>query len=246
MMYGPYTDFIAPWYALTALTAALVHRRRTGKGMYLEQSQLEAAITLLSPATLDYIVNGREASRLGNHHPYASPHGVYRCLGEDRWVTITIFTDEEWSSFCQAIGHPEWVKSEKFSTFKKRKENEDELDKLVEGWTINYAPGEIMNLLQTVGVSAGIVESNQDCFEDPQLEYRDAFTTLNHSVIGPHAYRNSSYKLSKVKNELRSAAPCLGEHNEYVYKEVLGFSDDDIADMLIDGTITTEADLLKS
>ena len=242
-IHGAYTDFISPFYLAIALIAALDHRRRTGKGMHLEQSQLEAGISFLGPAILDYAVNGRLATRMGNRDPYAVPHGCYRCLGVDRWCVITVRTDEEWEALCQAMGEPDWTKHPKFSTFLARKQNEDELDRLVERWTLDYTPEEVMYILQTAGVPAGVVQNPQDLFEDPQVKHRGHFQVLEHKVIGAHAYNAPAYKLSKTPARLWKAGPCLGEDNEYVYKEILGYGDEEIADLLAEGVITTEADV---
>jgi benzylsuccinate CoA-transferase BbsF subunit len=103
----PYTDTVTPPIAVTAIMAALDYRRRTGNGQYIDLSQHEVAVQHLAPAILDYTVNGREGGRIGNHHPYASPHGAYRCQGDDRWCAIAVFTDEEWKAFCEVIGDPQ-------------------------------------------------------------------------------------------------------------------------------------------
>lgn len=238
-----YTDYISPWYVVTAVIGALLYRRKTGKGMYLDQSQLEAGITFLGPAMLDYAVNNRVATRMGNRIPYAAPHGAYRCKGDERWCVIAVFTDEEWRSFCQAIGNPDWAQNEKFATLLGRKENEDELDRLIEEWTQNHAPEEVMHIMQAAGVPAAVVQNAEDIFEDPQVKHREHFRFLEHKVIGRHAYNAPAYKLSKTPANIWKAGQVLGEDNEYVYKEILGLSDEDIADLVVEGVITTEADL---
>jgi len=141
------------------------------------------------------------------------------------------------------MGEPEWTADPKFATFLGRKENEDELDRLVDEWTINYTPEDVMFRMQAAGVPAGVVQNCQDLFEDPQVKHRRHFQWLNHKVMGPLAHNTPAYQLSKTPCQLVKAGPCLGEDNEYVYKEILGYSDEEIADLLIDGVITTEADL---
>ena len=123
-----------------------------------------------------------------------------------------------------------------------RKENEDELDRLVGEWTKGYTAEQVMTLLQEAGVPAGAVRTCEDLLNDPQLQHRKHFRVLDHPVIGPHSYHAPAYQLSGTPCELRRAAPCLGQDNEYVYREILGLSDDDIADMLAEGVITTEYD----
>jgi len=164
-------------------------------------------------------------------------------LGEDRWVAIAVSSEEEWEDFCCVIGNPEWTKDTKFSTFLGRKQNEDELDRLVAEWTKDYTPEQIMTMMQDAGVPAGMVEAAEDLFNDPQLKHREHFRFLEHKVIGRHAYNAPAYQLSKTPNHIWKSGPCLSEDNEYVYKEILGYTDDDIADMLIEGVITTDTDV---
>ena len=234
---GPYTDFLAPHFNVLAILAALDYRRRTGKGQYIDMSQYENGAHFMSPLILDYAVNRRVAGRIGNHYPSAVPHGTYRCQGDDRWCAIAVFTDEEWESFCQVIGEPDWTRDAKFSTLLDRKQNEEELDRLVEEWTINHTAEEVMTRLQAAGVAAGLLENAQDLTErDPQLKHRHALWELDHPEAGVSHVPGPPFVLSKSPYELRRA-PMLGEHNEYALKEILGMSDEEIAELVIDGAL---------
>lgn len=230
--YGAYTDFIALMYAQAVVLAALDYRYRTGKGLYIDLSQIEAGLHFLGPALLDYTTNNRVLSRMGNRNDRACPHGAYPCSGEDRWVTIAVFSDDEWQRFCTIVGHPEWMQDARFATFLARKENEDELDRLIGEWTGQLDVVQVMSLMQSGGVAAGVVNKCSDLLSDPQLKERNDCVTLNHTEIGPHYYRTQGYNLSKTPEELVRPAPCLGEHNEYVLKELLNFSGDEIADVI--------------
>lgn len=122
---GVYTDYIVPHFSVPVLLAALLHRRRTGKGQYIDLSQYEAGLQFMAPVLLDYAVNHREANRMGNRSDHATLHGAYRCQGEDSWCAISVFTEEEWRSFCQVIGNPEWSNRPEFGTLLARKQHED-------------------------------------------------------------------------------------------------------------------------
>ena len=243
-LYNNYSDFVAPWYLTMAVIGALLYRRKTGKGMYLDQSQIEAGITMLAPLMLDYTVNGRITGRIGNHDPNMCPHNAYPCQGDDRWVVIAVRTDEEWPAFCQVIGKPGWAEDPGFATLAARKENEAELDQLIGEWTKNHSPELVMERMQTAGVPAGVMlSSGEGIVNDPQARHRQAFRWLEHREIGPLLHNSPSYHLSRTPAHIWKAAPCLGEDNEYVYKEILGYTDDEIADLMVAGVITTEADV---
>lgn len=230
-----YPDMIAPRYGVIALIAALDYRRRTGKGQYIDLSQYENCIQFLAPTILDYNVNKRIQERVASKDPYAAPHGAYRCKGDDRWCVIAVFTDSEWEAFCKVIGNPEWTKDAKFSTFLARKQNEDELNELVEKWTVNHTAEEVMTVMQQAGVRAGAVQTVDDVVErDPQLKYRRYFWKLNHPEIGETIYVRPNYILSKTPAQLRMPAPCFGEHTEYVCRELLGMSESEYDQLLIE------------
>lgn len=235
---GPYTDFVARHFSTLAILAALDYHRRTGKGQYIDMSQYESSIHFMAPLLLEYVTNQRVAHRMGNRCTHAAPHGAYRCRGNDRWCVIAVFTDEEWDCFCTVIGNPPWTADPKFNTLLARKENECELDSLVEQWTINHSPEEVMNLMQAAGVAAGVVQTGEDILEhDPQLKHRHFFWELDHPEVGRYRAPRAAFILSKAPCEVRRA-PLLGEHNEYVLKEVLGMSDEEISELVIEGIIS--------
>lgn len=230
-----YPDYISPRYGAIAVIAALLHRRRTGKGQYIDVSEYEDAIQFEIPVTLDWVVNQRIQTRMGNKCPYAAPHGAYQCKGDDRWCVIAVFSDSEWQAFCKVIGNPEWTKEARFSTLLTRKQNEDKLNQLVEEWTLNYTAEEVMNMMQQAGVKAGVVQTVEDVVEyDPQLKHRHFFWTLKHPECGETIHNRPNYILSKTPSELRMPAPLLGEHTDYVCKELLQMPEDEYVSLLLD------------
>ena len=242
--YGPFADYYTTHLVTTTMVAALVRKRKTGKGTYIDVASAEAVLWGgFETYAMDYLVNGREQTRMGNRHPYAAPHGAYLCQGgdfppaklpalemKDRWCAIAVFTDEEWQRFCKVIGEPAWTKDPKFATLASRKQNEDELDRLVGQWTRDYSAEEVMYLMQAGGVAAGVVQTNQDLSEDAQLRHRGHWVLLDHKEIGPSYYNNYGWRLSKTPAQ-HKPVPLLGEHNEYVLRDFLGMSDEEIAEM---------------
>ena len=224
-----YTDHLSPLFGGLALMAAIDYQQRTGEGQCIDQSQIESGINYISPLVLDYAVNQRELALTGNKCAYAAPHGAYRCKGEERWVAITVLTDQEWEAFCRVIGNPEWTQDARFATLGGRVKNSDELDKYINEWTINYTPEQVMEMMQKDGVAAGVVATAQDSESDPQLKEYDFFHEIEHPYLGKQKFFHPpGFTLSDATAELHRPV-FLGEHTEYICKDILGISDDDFA-----------------
>jgi len=230
-----YTDCISPRFATAALIAALDYRKRTGKGQLLDLSQFETAIYFIAPGILDYTVNDREPERIGNSSPDAAPHGVYPCRGNDRWCTVAVTSDEEWTNLCREMGKPEYIEDPRFATLADRKKNENELNKLVGEWTVNLTPEEVMERLQKAGVPAGVVKNAADMIEDPQLRKRNIYWPMEHSEMGMFTHLGQSFQLSKTPSKAYSPSPLLGEHTEYVCTKILNMPDEEFIDLMQKG-----------
>ena len=245
--YGAYSDFINPPNALAAVIAALEFRRRTGRGQHLDLSQFECAAQFMTPAIMDFVINGRVMSRRGNSDDAYAPHGAYPCKEEVRpltgkgqsWCAISVSSDEEWKALCNAMGKPAWANDVRFSTFEGRRGNEEEIDRLLGEWTAQHEAQELMRLLQEASVPAGAVQSQADLREDPQLQHQGFFQWLDHTECGPMPYDGLQFLLSKTPGKLRMPHALVGEHNEFVMKELLGLSDDEIADLIIEEVLET-------
>jgi len=234
--YGPYTDFVGGRFLAAAVLAAVDYRRRTGKGQYLDLSQYESALHYLSTTLLDYGVNGRVQTRVGNQSIHAAPHGVFRCKGDDRWCAIAV-PDTKWRDFCRAIDKEDLADDPRFATMLDRIKDRAELEEIVEGWTVNLPQETVMTLLQEAGIAAGTVENGEDVHSDPQFAYRQHFQQLNHDEMGTHSNSRVAFRLSKTPGELTSPAPCLGQDNEHVYTSILGYSSEEFVELLTDGVL---------
>jgi crotonobetainyl-CoA:carnitine CoA-transferase CaiB-like acyl-CoA transferase len=232
-----FMDHYMPWMVVTTLLAALEHRDKTGRGQYLDFSDFEGCLDVLDTAILDYNINGRALSRQGNHHRAAAPHGAYRCQGDDRWCAIAVFNDEEWRSFCKVIGNPAWTRAERFNTLTGRLKNVDELDGLVEAWTQDQKAEDVMLKMQQSGVGAMVVKNAKDVYEDPQLAYRDHFWDPGDDSLKPFTFEAPSARLSKTPARLYRRFPFMGEHNDWVYEELLGLSSEEFGQLVEEGVI---------
>ena len=232
-----YADVVQPVFTVIAILAALDYRRRTGKGQYIDSTQVETMVQFISPAMVDYFADGEIETRMGNRSSHAAPHAVFPCKGEDRWCAIAVFEESEWRNLCQAMGNPEWSSHPKFATLASRKRHEDELESLIGRWTVNHDRHDLMTMLQEAGVPAGAVQDGADLVDrDPHLLARGSFVRLTHPVAGECNHPTQPVKLSGNPSHTRTS-PRLGEHNEYVYKELLGLPEEEYSMMQNEGVL---------
>ena len=215
-------------FAVFGVITGLIHRKRTGKGQWMDVAQIQTTMHCFGEIYMDAAWNGRVQRTLGNRHRSAA-QGCYRCKGEDAWVNITINTDEEWQGFCRAIENPALAGDERFEDVISRYRNHDQLDAVISEWTILKDKFEVFHLLQMHGVPAGPVENWKDTYADPQLNARDFFQTITQKDCGTHRYPGWPWKLSETPCRVNHPPCMLGEDNDYVYKEVIGMNDKEIA-----------------
>ena len=221
----------------SAILAALHYRLKTGKGQYIDLSEEETAIGFQPQKLMDYAMNGKEAEQMGNRHPAMAPHGVYRCAGEDEWVSIAVGGEEEWERLCSAIGREELARDPMFATVSARKENEDTLDEAVERWTRNRSKTEVMKTLQESGVGAVATFTNADLHHDEHLAGRGFFTWNEHPVQGLAKMPAQPWRMSGTPLSMTRPGPKIGEHNGYVLEELLGLSRGEVEGLVGGGVV---------
>ena len=234
--FGPYTDYPAPRFALTALLAALDHRRRTGEGVFIDQAQAEGTLQLLAPALIDYKSGGPALSRRGNDDPQMVPHDVYECAPpegrSESWVAIAVADEDQWSRFAEIVG------LDASAPFEDRLAQRPEIDAAVGLWTGQRTAQEVEAALQAAGVSAHALSTTEDAANDPQLAHRNHFRRLPHGLHGETVVEGPRYILSETPVEPPRPAPQYGEHNELILRDVLGLSDDEIAALAASGALS--------
>ena len=219
--YGAYTDFLLPHIAVSAIVAALDHRKRTGQGQHLDLSQLEASLYFVGPSMMDYSANGRVTARDGNRDPAMAPHAAYACAGEQSWCTIACASDDQWNTLCTVMNTVHLVNDPRFTTLADRKANEAALDAEVARWTSTLSAAEVMRLCAAAGVAAGKVLNPEGMFADPQLLARGQFVFMDHAEMGSYASDGNSFIMSDA-TPIYSPAPLLGEHTEEICRGILG------------------------
>lgn len=218
---------------------ALLHRRRTGRGQYVETAIIENFLPFLGWAFMDCVLNGRVNRTLGNRHTSAI-QGCYPCRGQDRWAVITIQDDAQWQGLLRAMGDPSWSRDERFADVLSRYRNQDALDEHISAWTRQHDPHDVMHLLQEQGIPAGVVLNQADAYADPHLKERGYFQPITHQEVGPYLSPGPPWRFSACPLTIPRPAPCLGEHNEYIYKELLGFTQGEYLRFQEEGHIGSE------
>jgi crotonobetainyl-CoA:carnitine CoA-transferase CaiB-like acyl-CoA transferase len=238
-----YMDHTGAYYMAIAILLALYHRNRTGEGQWVDLACTEAGTVLNGPALLDYTVNGRPLRREGSpdsnrsQFPRMAPHGVYPSQGEDRWVAIACRTDEEWRRLAEHIGE-EWTANERYATLDGRIASEDEIDGALSAWTSARENAATAAALQALGIPATIVATPQERIDqDPNTSAWGLWPTVKHSYMGDVRVDGIAVHMSRTDWKIERGAGCLGEHNSYVYGELLGYSAKEIESWKAEGVV---------
>ena len=231
--YLAYTDATSPRLTVAVVVAALDWRRRSGRGATIDFSQIEGGVHFLSPAVLEYEVNGDDTARVGNADRYFVPHGVYPAgpPGADRWVALACRDDQDWRALCAWMARPDLADLD----YDARRTREAELDELLSVWASGQDPAAFENAGQSRGLAVHQVQNSPECITDAQLLHREHYVKVDHAVHGHSWTEQFGVRASRTGRRPQRAGPCWGEHNDYVLREVLGYDDDQIANLIIAG-----------
>lgn len=224
--------------AAVAVCAALVAKRRTGKGVHIDLSLWESMTVLNAEAWMGYAMNGIAPAPIGNRDPWMAPHGCFRCLGEDDWVSIACRSDEEWKELCLSIDRADWIADPRFRTASDRKANEDALDEMIGNWTRGRDKWEVTRLLQARCVPAFPSMTTKDLALDPHLEERGFFARLEHPEVGVQTHAGIPWRLGNSPNGVASPAPCMGQHTDEILRDIVGLSDDEVQSLKARGILS--------
>jgi benzylsuccinate CoA-transferase BbsF subunit len=219
-----------------AVIAALYRRRRTGEGQHIDLSSTEVMSSMMGEAFLEHSMNGRVPGRRGNRHDVMAPHDCYPCAGENRWVSIAVGSDEEWTALKGAIGDPA-LEDERFAGPAERWQSQDELDRIIERWTRSRDAGDLVNLLQAAGVATMRVHIEDSIADDPHVAARGFIETIEHPAVGNRRVVGAPWRFGAGGVGIRRPAPLLGEHNDYVLGEILELPADEIERLTAEGVV---------
>jgi crotonobetainyl-CoA:carnitine CoA-transferase CaiB-like acyl-CoA transferase len=243
--YDPYSigDPNAGVHALNALLLALEHRRRTGRGVLVEASMVDAATNIAAEQVVEYCAYGALLERAGNRGPTAAPQNLYRSADTDEfgrldsWVAIAVETDDQWISLGHALGSPSWATDPSLATIVGRRAQHDAIDEHLAAWCADRSSDDIVAILWNAGVPVAKVIQPHRQTELEQLSFRDFFEVVDHPVNGPARLSTVPIRFSTGPGPFHTQpAPVLGQHNHELLAE-LGLSASEIAELEADGVI---------
>ena len=238
-----YGDPVAGTAAAGAVIMALIARKRTGRGQYIELAQREALTGHIGEYVVGYSITGEIPKRIGNRHPFQSPHGCYPALGEDKWVTIACRDDLDFAALCHVMGAPDLADDERFREAHHRYANQDELDQLIAEWTRDQDASAVFDLLSQAGVPCGPVLTHVDLYANPHLRERGFFEHVEHVDAGSWDMDGPAYDFARRPTSIRKNAPAFGEHNAYVFGEILGMDESEVASLYEAGVTSNEPNM---
>jgi crotonobetainyl-CoA:carnitine CoA-transferase CaiB-like acyl-CoA transferase len=236
--FGTITDSISPRFGAVAVTAALLHRARTGRGSYIDLSQVETGVYGLTEWLLGYAASARSYARVGNRSPHAVPHGVFRCADDDRWIALAVHDDADWQRLVRAMGSPAWATAPALATLDGRLREVDRIEQRLGEWTAARPADALAAELQAVGLDAALVADMQDLLADPQLAERGHFVELTHPVVGRHVVEANGMRFSDSPMRFTRPAPCLAADSATVYGELLGLSQAEVDELSAAGVLS--------
>jgi crotonobetainyl-CoA:carnitine CoA-transferase CaiB-like acyl-CoA transferase len=186
---------------------------------------------LLPEGLMEYAMNGTQPPRQSNRDPHMAPHGVFRCRGEDRWVSLAVRNDAEWQQLCTVMGRTALATDPRFARLAARKENEDALEQIVSDWTQVRSADEVTQSLQRAGIAAYPALDGRDMLANPHVAARGFFVELEHPEVGKRRHLGIPWKMSRTPCAVRRPAPCLGQDTDYVLSDILGLSREQISSL---------------
>ncbi|WP_337188137.1 CoA transferase [Phenylobacterium sp.] len=235
--HGPWTDAVAPRYIAVSVLAALHRRQATGKGVHIDLGQADAGLQFLTPAYMDYVVNGVTTERDGRAgSPLRAPCGAYPSQGEDRWVVVDAAQEAAWSALREIVGEP--LSDDRFSTLVGRLRAREDLDARIAAWTARRTAEEAEATLQAAGVPAHAIHRDVDLSEDPDLEHVSFFKPVSDPLIGESWIPGPQFALRRTPHAETRAGPRIGDSTDQILEQHLGLSPDEIGRLKASGVLT--------
>lgn len=240
-----YGDPIGGVYGAASLLTAIYHRRRTGRGQWINNTQIEAMLPFTAHSVLIRQATGREPKRLGNRHSHMAPHGVFACMGEDRWVALAVPDGKGWQGLCALMGRRDWAADEELATVEGRRARQDELEEGIAAWAIHQPRDMAAAALQDAGVAAGAVLHLDEVAENFHFQARNFFYDTDRPHVGQHWQASLPFTCNGERYPFRGFAPYLGGDSEQVLTGILGVSPERYQDLLSKAIVSLKPTQLR-
>ena len=241
MNHVAYGDPIGGMNAGAAALLALLHRKLTGQGQYVDLSQVECMFPLVAAWVIEQSVTGKVVRR-GNRHPLYAPNGVFRCAGEDRWIAISVTSDANFAALCGVIGRPDLGADPALATTHGRGLQQDRLEAAIAAWTGTQDAEAAMATLQRAGIAAGVARWPGELMRsEPHLAARGHWQVIDRAWLGPHQQPSLPFRMNGATIPIRFPAPTLGQYTEGVLRRLLGLGDAEITALREARIIGTQA-----
>ncbi len=229
------TDIVAGLYAVIAIQAALQVRQKTGEGQYLDISLFDTQLAWLANVASNFLVSGNLPERYGNAHANIVPYQSF--AARDGYFALAVGNDRQFQRLCDQIGHPEWSGNPRFGTNSARVEHREELCPLLQAIFLQRRASEWLALLEQAGIPCGPINTLDKVFAEPQVAARQMRIQMEHPTTGDIPMVASPLKMQATPVSYRLPPPRLGEHTWQVLKEVLGYSDQHVQDVISSGVV---------
>ena len=241
-----YPDFITCWTGLTALMAAVLHRKATGNGQWIDMGMYQIGVTLMPEPILALQANGETWERIGNEDRLHVPSNVYPAAGDDKWLALSVTDDEQWAAFARVIGRPELATDARYREEAQRRSRREEIDAIARAWVAERDAWAATRTLQEAGIPAGPVLNNRDLLLDPHLRSRGFYEYVEHwQPMGVRPLIGRPYVFRNTRLRIRKGAPRYGEDNSYVLRDLLHLDEAEIA-ALYAQKITSDAPTVET
>jgi crotonobetainyl-CoA:carnitine CoA-transferase CaiB-like acyl-CoA transferase len=235
-----YADPITGTHGSVAMLAALLARRRTGEGCWIDMSLLEAVAPFFAQQFLEYTITGKLPVPMGNRSPRYCPQNVYPAVGRDCWLALTVRDDQDWAALCAVIGRQEWAGDPRLRTVEGRRDCEGEIEAAIREWCATRDHNAAAKALQAAGVPAAPVMQNWELISDNHLHDRHFWVKTRHPEAGTFWFPGFPWRFERTPPRVRMHAPLFAEHNRAVFRDVAELSDKEIDGLYAEG-VTSDA-----
>ena len=232
---SPVTDYGTGIYAALGTFAALFQRQSTGVGQTVDVSLLDTAVSFMETVFTEYKTLGEERPQLGNKRPYTAPTDMIKV--KDGYINISVSTDGIWRRFTKLTGNEQYRDDPRYSSNRVRYQSREFLTSLASAWAADKTTREAIQELEAAGIPAGPVYSVADVLADPHIKARNMIVEIEYPEVGKITIPAVPIKLSETDTTIQKRAPMVGEHNDEVYCQLLGYSKEKLGRLSQEGVI---------